>query len=116
MTRSGSNEWTGGVSTYWTPNSLRSTRGVSYQAGGNNAAGIQNFNQYSESELKDYTAYLGGSSGKTTCSCSVSIMSVMWRHRVRDRVLTRIAQLTLTAWPPVRVLKAMHRTTIRVGL
>lgn len=60
VTRSGTNEWTGGVSTYWTPNGLRSTRGVSYQAGGNNAAGIQNFNQYSESELKDYTAYLGG--------------------------------------------------------
>lgn len=60
VTRSGSNEWTGGVSTYWTPNSLRSTRGVSYQAGGNNAAGIQNFNQYSESEVKDYTAYIGG--------------------------------------------------------
>ena len=60
VTRSGTNEWTGGVSTYWTPNSLRSTRGVSYSAGGNNAAGVQNFNQYATSESKDYTAYIGG--------------------------------------------------------
>lgn len=60
VTRSGGNEWTGGLSAYWTPNGLRGTRGVSYQQGGNNQAGAQLFNQYSESETIDYTATLGG--------------------------------------------------------
>lgn len=60
VTRSGTNEWTGGVSAYYTPNGLRSSRGLSYQQGGNNSAGVQVFNQYSRSDIKDYTVYGGG--------------------------------------------------------
>lgn len=60
VTRSGSNEWTGGVSAYHTPNSLRAERGISYQQGGNNAAGLEVYNEYSRAELSEYTAHLGG--------------------------------------------------------
>jgi len=60
VTRSGTNEWTGGLSVYWTPDSLRAERGVSYQQGGNNSAGLEVYNQYAKSESKDYTVYLGG--------------------------------------------------------
>lgn len=60
VTRSGTNEWTGGVSTFFTPNSLRSGRYTSYRQGGNNVAGIEDYNQFSTAETKDYTAYIGG--------------------------------------------------------
>jgi hypothetical protein len=60
VTRSGSNDWTGGFSTYFTPDSMRSGRGTSYRPGGSGVAGIEDYNQHSSSELKEYTAYLGG--------------------------------------------------------
>lgn len=60
VTRSGTNEWTGGFSTYFTPDSLRAGRDTSYRAGGSNVAGIEDYNQFSSSETKEYTAYLGG--------------------------------------------------------
>lgn len=60
VTRSGTNEFTGGLSVFYTPDSLRASRGISYTQGGNNSAGTISYNQYSSSELTDYTAYLGG--------------------------------------------------------
>jgi outer membrane receptor protein involved in Fe transport len=60
VTRSGANEWTGGFSTFFTPDSLRASRGVSYRPGGSAVAGIEDYNQFSSAEVKDYTAYLGG--------------------------------------------------------
>lgn len=60
VTRSGTNEFTGGLSVYHTPDSLRASRGTSYQQGGNNSAGLEVYNQYAYSQLTDYTAYLGG--------------------------------------------------------
>lgn len=60
VTRSGTNEWTGGISAYHTPNSLRSERGTAYQQGGNNSAGTEIYNQYAKSDFSEYTAYLGG--------------------------------------------------------
>lgn len=60
VTRSGTNEWTGGVSAFWSPDSLRASRDMSYQQGGNNQAGVEIYNQYSSSSTKDYTVYGGG--------------------------------------------------------
>lgn len=60
VTRSGGNEWTGGVSAFFSPDSLRSNRYTSYSPGGNNVAGVENFNQFSSSETKDYTIHAGG--------------------------------------------------------
>lgn len=60
VTRSGTNEWTGGVSAYFTPDSLRSTRFTSYRPGGRDVAGIEDYNQFSSSESKDYTIHAGG--------------------------------------------------------
>ncbi len=60
VTRSGTNEWTGGVSAFWSPDSLRSNRPISWTQGGNNVSGVQNFNSLSESSIADYTAYIGG--------------------------------------------------------
>lgn len=60
VTRSGSNEFTGGVSVFYSPDNLRASRGTSYQQGGNNSAGLEVYNQYSSSENVDYTAFLGG--------------------------------------------------------
>ena len=60
VTRSGTNEFTGGLSVYYTPDKLRASRGTSYQQGGNNVAGLEVYNQYSYSESVDYSAFLGG--------------------------------------------------------
>lgn len=60
VTRSGTNEFTGGLSVFYSPDSLRSKGGVTYTQGGNNSAGTEVYNQYSSSELIDYTAFLGG--------------------------------------------------------
>lgn len=60
VTRSGTNEWTGGLSTFWTPDSLRASRGTTYAAGGNNQLGSEVYNQYATQEFSEYTAYLGG--------------------------------------------------------
>jgi len=60
VTRSGTNEWTGGVSTFWTPDSLRSERGLAYNPGGNNSAGVEQHNQYSAQDILDTTVTVGG--------------------------------------------------------
>ena len=60
VTRSGSNEFTGGLSVFYTPDKLRASRGTTYQQGGNNSAGTEVYNQYAYSEVVDYTAFLGG--------------------------------------------------------
>ena|GEM_PF-52551 len=60
VTRSGTNEWTGGASVYWTPDSLRSERGVSYSPPGTGTHGSEVLNQYASSESKTATVYLGG--------------------------------------------------------
>jgi hypothetical protein len=60
VTRSGTNEFTGGLSVFYTPDKLRASRGTSYTQGGNNSAGTEVYNQYSYSEVADYTAFLGG--------------------------------------------------------
>lgn len=60
VTRSGSNEWTGGLSTFWSPDNLRSPVGKTYAAGGNNVAGTEFDNEYLKSDLTDTTVYLGG--------------------------------------------------------
>ncbi|MFJ6023728.1 TonB-dependent receptor domain-containing protein [Brevundimonas sp. NPDC092305] len=60
VTRSGTNEWTGGFSAFYTPDKLRANRGTTYSPGGSNSAGSENYNSFAKSELVDYTAYLGG--------------------------------------------------------
>lgn len=60
VTRSGTNEWTGGVSAFFTPDSLRSNRYTSYRPGGSNVAGIEDYNQFSSAESMDYTIHAGG--------------------------------------------------------
>lgn len=60
VTRSGSNEWTGGLSTFWSPDNLRSGTANTYAPGGNNIAGTESLNEYYKSDLTDTTAYLGG--------------------------------------------------------
>jgi len=60
VTRSGTNEFTGGLSVFYTPDDLRADRGISYTQGGNNTAGIEVYNQYAKSDVVDYTAFLGG--------------------------------------------------------
>ena len=60
VTRSGSNEFHGGVSAYWTPNSLRAKRGQAYAAGGNNSVGQLVLNQYSKAESHEQTIWASG--------------------------------------------------------
>jgi hypothetical protein len=60
VTRSGSNEFHGGVSTYWTPNSLRAKRGEAYAAGGNNSVGQLVLNQYSKADSSEQTIWASG--------------------------------------------------------
>jgi len=60
VTRSGTNDWTGGVSTFWSPDNLRSGVGTTWAAGGNNVAGVELDNSYARSDLTDTTVHLGG--------------------------------------------------------
>ncbi|MDR6626314.1 TonB-dependent receptor [Caulobacter segnis] len=60
VTRSGSNEFHGGVSTYWTPNSLRAKRGEAYAPGGNNSVGQLVLNQYSKADSSEQTVWASG--------------------------------------------------------
>lgn len=59
-TRSGSNEFRGGVSAFYTPNSLRSTRGLAYTPAGNGSTGGQVYNAYAASETKDFSVWASG--------------------------------------------------------
>lgn len=60
VTRSGTNTWTGGVSAYHSPDSLRSSRGVSYAPPGTGTNGSEVLNHYSSSKGYTASAYLGG--------------------------------------------------------
>jgi outer membrane receptor protein involved in Fe transport len=60
VTRSGSNEFQGGASVFWSPDSLRSKRGLAYTPGASGSAGGQVFNAYAASELKEYSVWASG--------------------------------------------------------
>lgn len=60
VTRSGSNEFHGGVSAFYSPDSLRSKRGLAYTPAGNGADGGQVYNAYAGAETKDYSIWLSG--------------------------------------------------------
>lgn len=60
VTRSGSNQFHGGAGVFYTPNSLRGTRGLAYTPAGNGADGGQAFNGFSYAETKDYSIWLSG--------------------------------------------------------
>ncbi|MFZ0267025.1 TonB-dependent receptor [Caulobacter sp.] len=60
VTRSGSNDFHFGVSTQWTPNSLRGKRGTAYAPGGNNSVGQTVLNQYSKSDTNEQTIWGSG--------------------------------------------------------
>ena len=60
VSRSGSNDFEWGVSTYYSPNSLRGTQGTSYGPGGNNLAGNEFHNQYSNASNRETTFWVGG--------------------------------------------------------
>lgn len=60
VTRSGSNEFHGGASVFFSPDSLRSSRGLTYTPGASGSAGGQTFNSYAKSETLDATLWASG--------------------------------------------------------
>lgn len=61
VTRSGTNEWTGGFSAFLSPDALQSNnRGITYSPAGNNSAATTVYNEFSKSSVLDYTVSLGG--------------------------------------------------------
>ncbi len=60
VTRSGSNEFHWGLSTQYSPDSLRSERGTAYAPGGNGSVGQQIYNQYAENENYEGTVWASG--------------------------------------------------------
>lgn len=60
VTRSGSNEFHGGIGAQYTPDSLRAERGEAFAPGGNNSVGQNVRNQFSEAEAYEYTLWGSG--------------------------------------------------------
>ncbi|MBX3479636.1 MAG: TonB-dependent receptor [Caulobacter sp.] len=60
VSRSGTNEFHFGISTYVSPDSLRGETGKAYAPGGNNISGYEVFNKFSGSESKETTIWAGG--------------------------------------------------------
>ncbi|MBN9318910.1 MAG: TonB-dependent receptor [Caulobacterales bacterium] len=60
VTRSGSNEFHGGVTAFWTPNSMRATRGRAWAPGGNNSVGQIVENAFSKADANEQTLWASG--------------------------------------------------------
>lgn len=60
VTRSGSNEFHWGVSASYSPDSLRSERGLAWGPGGNNSVGQQIYNQYAEADAYEGSVWASG--------------------------------------------------------
>jgi outer membrane receptor protein involved in Fe transport len=60
VTRSGSNTFEGGASAFFTPNALRSDRGIAYQPGGSGVPGQVIYNDQAESSLSEGTLWASG--------------------------------------------------------
>ncbi|MEN5168450.1 TonB-dependent receptor [Brevundimonas pondensis] len=60
VTRSGSNEFHGGVSAFYSPDSLRSKRGLAYSPAANGSTGGQVFNGFAAAESKDLSIWASG--------------------------------------------------------
>ncbi|MDB5452506.1 MAG: hypothetical protein JWO33_1084, partial [Caulobacteraceae bacterium] len=60
VTRSGSNEWHGGATVTWTPDSLRQRAHDAHSAGGPNVSGGLTYNSVASLDTLDSSVYLGG--------------------------------------------------------
>lgn len=60
ITKSGSNEWHGGVTLTWAPDDLREDTPDAFSAGGVGVAGAVTYNRLSKLETFDSSIYLGG--------------------------------------------------------
>ncbi len=60
VTRSGSNEWHGGLSLSYAPNSLREDRGLAYAPGGTGNVGQLTYNQWADAESQEGTVWASG--------------------------------------------------------
>jgi hypothetical protein len=60
VTRSGSNDFHFGVSAFYTPDSMRSSRDVTYAPGGNNSVGIKDLQYTVKNDFSEETVWVSG--------------------------------------------------------